>query len=146
MFCIKSSRLSSLFENLFEKFSSNKFSNIFQKMLRFLRKVQHAMRISWYLGSFSTRSARFWGLFWCTSESSYLDDNLIENHSMRRQFHDTWIVFRPAPHVCKDYFGIRRDPHAQDTIFSQITACGINFMVPGGLFDPLSTFFMTISV
>ena len=50
---------------------------------------------------------------------------------MRRQFHDTWGVFRPARHVFENYFGVRRNPHAQETIFPQITACGANFMVPG---------------
>ena len=58
---------------------------------------------------------------------------------MRRQFHDTWGVFWPARHVFGDYFSVRRDPHAQETISSQITACGANFMVPGVLFNPLST-------
>ena len=98
---------------------------------QFPRKSQHAAQSSWYLGAFLTYWARFWGLFRCTSEPSCRGDDFLENHSMRRQFHDTWGVFRPPRHVFKDYFGVRRDPHTQQIISSQITVCGSNFVVPG---------------
>ena len=113
---------------------------------QFHRKSQRAAQISWYLGAFSTNWAHFLGLFRCPSEPPCQGDDFLENHSMRHHFYDTWRDFRPSPRVFVDYFGVRWDPHAQETISSQIITCSANLMVPAGFSDLLSTFLRTISV
>ena len=54
----------------------------------------------------------------------HLSLNLIESHGASG-------VFRTAEHVFDDYFDIRRNPHTQELIISQIIACSGHFMVPG---------------
>ena len=54
-------------------------------------------------------------------------------------FQGTWGVFRPAEHDIHDYFALRRNPRAQEIIFSHMIASSELLTVPGGFFDPLNT-------
>ena len=81
---------------------------------------------------FSIRWTRFWRLFWCTTKPSCPEDDFLANHSMNCTFDDTWGVFRLAEHVFDDYFGVRRNPHTQEMISSQIIACSGHFRLLEG--------------
>ena len=95
-------------------------------------------------GVFSTRWARFWGLFRCTSKRWCPGDyssSIIACSSVLT----VPGVFRSNEFVFGDLIGVPRHVDAQEKMLSQIMVCSsvLTEVIPGFFFDPLCTFLRT---